>query len=35
MVDLLKQYGADESIINKNGLTPWECVGKSIIGDNY
>jgi hypothetical protein len=30
-VDLLKKYGADESILNKNGLAPWECVGKSGV----
>ena len=28
IADLLKSYGADETILNKNGLTPWECLGK-------
>lgn len=29
IADLLKKYGADESILNKNGQSPWECVTKS------
>ena len=32
IADLLKKNGADESILNKNGLTPWECVGQSGVG---
>ena len=35
IADILKRYGADENKLNKNGLTPWECVGNSIITKNY
>ena len=31
IADMLKKYGADEAILNKKGLSPWECFGK--IGD--
>ena len=31
IADQLKKHGADETILNKKGLSPWECFGK--IGD--
>ena len=34
IADILKRYGADESKLNKNGLTPWECVGNFTITKN-
>lgn len=34
MADLLKKFGAYEDIINKKGLSPWDCLGKSIENGN-
>ena len=27
--DLLSNYGAKENVVNKLGLTPWECINKN------
>ena len=30
LADILKKHGAKEDCYNKLGMTPWDCVGKSI-----
>ncbi len=30
MADILRNYGAFESYVNKLGYTPWDCIGKNI-----
>ena len=35
LADILTKFGAKEDIKNMFGLTPWECIGKSVEEYSY